>query len=298
MKKKGYQKMIFVLTDGETQYSAECLNLAETKQPAHTIIHTFGVGNSCDVPFVERLAAFGQGICEVIRESEVGQLRAKVIEVLSKTLQPSYKEVKTKLSVKDSLKSCNLKNHAEIHRHQLYTQFFIVDEKAGDARFDLEYLDPYKKAKVTIKVAEKDFLKIPKGSMLSEVAVHYKIKQLEANMKSSNEVSLKYQVLGKDTAMVGVIKNTKTKEAISSVEMKHVTINDIWEQQRRNFRHFNMHSGHRGGRGGAMLQMDGSALNFSASHSKSRMKCKKVAAKKSSATTVSKKRSAAHVFYD
>jgi hypothetical protein len=37
-------------------------------------------------------------------------------------------------------------------------------------------------------------------------------------------MSLKYQVLCKDTAMIAVIKNAKTQEALSSTEVKVVKI--------------------------------------------------------------------------
>ena len=77
-----------------------------------------------------------------------------------------------------------------------------------------------------IEVGKKDFNDIPEGSTLTKIAAHYKIKELEMKSQSSYEVSIKHQVLAKKTLMVGVVKNLTTKEAISSMEMKQVTINE------------------------------------------------------------------------
>ena len=51
-KKGGYKKMIFLLTDGETDYARECLDIAMRKRHENTLIHTFGIGNDCDKNFV------------------------------------------------------------------------------------------------------------------------------------------------------------------------------------------------------------------------------------------------------
>jgi hypothetical protein len=68
------------------------------------------------------------------------------------------------------------------------------------------------------------------GNSLAKMAAHYKIKALENTHQKSTDVSVKYQVLAKSTAFVGVVKNIKTKEAISSLELKQVTINDVFEK--------------------------------------------------------------------
>ena len=164
-------------------------------------------------------------------------MRSKVIEVLQKTLQPSIKEFKSKfnckIDAKDAIidiRSSNIINTHEIFRHQLYSEFFILDKKTyedcNNLSFEMSYIDPFKGARVIIEVGKKDFNDIPEGSTLTKIAAHYKIKELEMKGQSSFEVSIKHQVLAKKTAMVGVVKNLTTKEAISSMEMKQVTINE------------------------------------------------------------------------
>jgi hypothetical protein len=92
--------MIFMLTDGETVNAHECIEEAKNNRDENTLIHTFGVGNDCDQRFCQRLAEAGDGVCEIIKTDEVSLLRAKVIETLSKTLQPSLKEVKSYFTCK------------------------------------------------------------------------------------------------------------------------------------------------------------------------------------------------------
>lgn len=126
--------MIFLLTDGETSERERCLSLAEEK-PADTTIHTFGVGNDCDRHFVTRMAELGEGTHSLIGSHEVHKLRSTVIQVLSKTLQPSYKEVKTRFSCKlpgrrdivPELRSQNITQVQEISRYQLYSEFFVLE---------------------------------------------------------------------------------------------------------------------------------------------------------------------------
>lgn len=112
------------------------------------MIHTFGVGDDCDRSFCERLAEAGEGVCEIVTTKEVQSLRAKVIETLSKTLQPSLKEVKTAIKGAGAV-VCRAKNmqnkESEIYRNQLYSEFFIIQakdfEKSEDLEYNISYVD-------------------------------------------------------------------------------------------------------------------------------------------------------------
>ena len=84
--------------------------------------------------------------------------------------------------VAPELRSQTVSQVKEIHRHQLYSEFFILNRKDyegckdKDLTFDLSYLDPYKRAMVTIEVNKNDFLQIEDGSTLAKMAAHYKIR--------------------------------------------------------------------------------------------------------------------------
>jgi hypothetical protein len=173
-----------LLTDGETEDREKCIRLAtsEARNPKTTIVNTFGIGQ-CDVHFVERVALNGDGTCVILRTDEVDQLRSKVVEVLSKTIQPSLKEFKTKFSIKQGLspkvQSKAIKDTKEVFRNQLYSEFFIIDQKVyeedSEINYEISYLDPYKAKQVTIKVSKSDFLEVTPGHSISKLASHYRL---------------------------------------------------------------------------------------------------------------------------
>ena len=52
----GYQKMIYLLTDGETEDQNKCYKLAQEDRPENTTIHSFGIGDDCDQKFVTKIS--------------------------------------------------------------------------------------------------------------------------------------------------------------------------------------------------------------------------------------------------
>ncbi len=65
-KDEDYRKVIFLLTDRETDDKKKCYEIIENSRSPHTIIHTFGIGNDCDAQFVQQIALKGEGICEIM----------------------------------------------------------------------------------------------------------------------------------------------------------------------------------------------------------------------------------------
>jgi uncharacterized protein YegL len=123
--KDNYKKVIFLLTDGETELRNECITIAKLKRKSDTIINTFGIGNDCDQRFVEQIAEEGEGACVLLQTNEVNQLRSKVIEILSKTIQPSLKNFSSKFTcmlpkgqdVVPYLRAYSVKRTNEIYRN-------------------------------------------------------------------------------------------------------------------------------------------------------------------------------------
>lgn len=85
-------------------------------------------------------------------------------------------------------------------------------------------MDELKGAKVHVRVNKPDFVMIPDGELLTKMAAHYGIKKLEQQNKGTEEVAVKYQVLSKHTAFIGVVK--QVDKVISSEELKQVTITE------------------------------------------------------------------------
>ena len=81
----------------------------------------------------------------------------------------------------------------------------------------MSYLDELKGANVHIRVEKPDFIMIPDGELLTKIAAHYGIKRLEQQNKGTQELAVKYQVLSKHTAFIGVVK--QADKVISSEEL-------------------------------------------------------------------------------
>ncbi len=67
---------------------------------------------------------------------------------------------------------------------------------------------------------------MPSGELISKVAAHYAIKKEERANHSTKDIAVKYQVLSKSTAFIGVHKDLKSDKIISSSELKQVSITE------------------------------------------------------------------------
>lgn len=183
-----YQKMVFILTDGETEDKEKCFNLMREQKHGDALIHTFGIGDDCDEQFCMEIAELGKGSCVTLKTTDISQLRSKVVETLSKSIQPSLTDVKTafksNLKTEPILTSKNAQGKgSNIYRNQLFTEFFIIDKKSfeesKELSYELSFIDPFTSKKVSIQVGKQDFQSLPQGSLISKIAAHYKIKELE-----------------------------------------------------------------------------------------------------------------------
>lgn len=88
----------------------------------------------------------------------------------------------------------------------------------------MTYFDELKAQTIKIKVEKKDFAILPEGELLTKLAAHYGIKRLEHYDKPTKGLAVKYQVLSKQTAFIGVVK--QADKIISSEELKTVSITE------------------------------------------------------------------------
>eukprot|EP00347_Sterkiella_histriomuscorum_P020995 403335667 len=238
-----YEKVIFLLTDGQTEDPYKCRELIQN-MPKNTQIHCFGVGYSCDMRLLQQLTSKGKGKLISINESQMHLLRQKVIEVLSQSIQPSFRDFKTNIfaPVDPIVESCNLKQgeYETLYRNSLFTQFYVFDKQAfdkikdEDLKYHLSYNDPATQRRITIEIDKRLFNQIENGNTLQKMAAHYKIKSLEENdsLAQNNlivKLSTDYQVLSKHTGMIGIIKNQD--KVLETVEMKKVTVSGLAPQQ-------------------------------------------------------------------
>ncbi|TNV85496.1 hypothetical protein FGO68_gene972 [Halteria grandinella] len=234
---QSYRKVIFLLTDGETEKRDQCLTLVQDKRDKDTtVVNTFGIGD-CDKFFVDKVAELGDGICVTLGTEEVNKLKSKVIEILSQSLKPSLKDFKTKFTFKQGsvaqhpiLQAKALKNTTEVFRNQLYSEYFILNSeqyeecKNSDLTFEISFTDPLKQTKAVIKVDKGNILQVEDGSTISKLAAHYRFSNYQDPAAQRIANSTKYQVLCKDTALIAVVKNLNTDEALSTAEVKQISL--------------------------------------------------------------------------
>ena len=83
-----YSQNVFVITDGEIENTDEVIELTE-KHKHMCEVHTIGIGNEVDHYLVEGLAVTTGGIFSFVDNGD-GMINTKVIDALSRAIEPSY----------------------------------------------------------------------------------------------------------------------------------------------------------------------------------------------------------------
>jgi hypothetical protein len=83
---------VFLLTDGRENNPEEPIQKA-SKKKENTKIHTFGIGNDCDIDMVQRMAKNGRGTCSLIGDNVPG-LDGLVITALARASDQSLQGCK------------------------------------------------------------------------------------------------------------------------------------------------------------------------------------------------------------
>ena len=201
------QKRIFVLTDGQIENKPLVIEAA--KGTSDMRVHTFGIGDHCDSDLVTRLAAAGRGAAELIGDDKSHLISARVIVTLERDFEPSYNNCR--LIISHGGKE-NTEILGEVHRNELiYRSFFMPEDELATFRMEFTYHDEAGKAKTLFmdygKLQQADSESLHEA--LYKMAAHSEITQLRSEkdkVKDIEAVSMKYQVLVDETAMVGVIE--------------------------------------------------------------------------------------------
>ncbi|CDW76097.1 UNKNOWN [Stylonychia lemnae] len=239
----GYSKQIFLLTDGQIQDSQKCFEQIKQKLGKLTQIHTFGIGNDCDTRLVSQIAMLGDGQCTILKNQEIPQLRQKVVATLATSISPKFKNIKSDLIIQYPIliNSSNLPaNDTTIARSQLFAQFYVLDQKSfdesdQDLAFELSFDDPQNSQQTKIVLFKKDFKNLEEdGSQIEKLAAHFHLKQLDRNnlFKDIVQVSIDYQVLSQQTAMIAVHKNQDKDMQSSEMEKQLIDLVNRENQDR------------------------------------------------------------------
>lgn len=82
-------KRIFLLTDGEVDSPEKVISLIKKNcNNSGDKVFSFGVGNDCDKNLIKKSAEAGQGACYFVSDSNLTELRSKIIDALQKSNEP------------------------------------------------------------------------------------------------------------------------------------------------------------------------------------------------------------------
>ena len=219
--KKGFPRFIFLLTDGEVENTYEVLNLIKENVNAARVF-SIGIGSDCSQTLITQSAINGRGKHEFVVESQ--EIPAKVISLLNASLSPCYFDISLNSNnfdavVKSITPSPN--DVAFLLNGQVLTFFLLLRKEAFENNqmgLSLRLYDSTKKnyRSVELTLDQENSLDHPQ---VCKLAIHQMIRALEdqkreigqakssvlwnekADIEASlTELSLKYQILCKETA--------------------------------------------------------------------------------------------------
>lgn len=191
---------LFLLTDGQVGNPQQIIDLAREKN-SECRIHTFGIGSGCSTHLVEKTAEAGRGSSNIIAKID-DRLNGLVVSALRNASEPSLKSC-----VMGWKQEC-LKPLGEVYRGQLLTSYKIIKKSEFESStfgFSFESSeDPLTKKPISWSFGAEDFMPVS-GLTIFKTEVHKRL----VNNTASKSDAIKYQVLSKDTAFVGVVKQVQ-----------------------------------------------------------------------------------------
>ena len=219
--KKGFPRFIFLLTDGEVGNTYEVLNLIKKNVNAARVF-SIGIGSDCSQTLITQSAINGRGKHEFVVESQ--EIPAKVISLLNASLSPCYFDISLNSNNFDAVVKSMTPNPLDVAfllNGQVLTFFLLLRKEAFENQkmeLSLRLYDSTKKdyRSLDITLDQEKSLDCPQ---VCKLAIHEMIRALEdqkreigqgkrnvlwnekADIEASlTELSLKYQILCKETA--------------------------------------------------------------------------------------------------
>jgi len=158
------QTRIFLLTDGQVSDPEAVIKKSRTNKD-NLRVHTFGIGNGCDVEMVKKMAEAGRGSCSLVGD-DVDNLNGLVVTALARASEPSLKGC--------TIKFGNFLNEklGEVFRSQLLTYCRIIPRAEFEdltLHFTCEK-DPVTGQPIDFKYTSAHFDKVEEGFGLFKVA--------------------------------------------------------------------------------------------------------------------------------
>ncbi|KAL4477542.1 hypothetical protein ABPG74_002692 [Tetrahymena malaccensis] len=229
----GYNKQIFLLTDGEVDSPQQVVRLIK-KNSKYNRVHSIGFGSGADQYLIKESAIAGKGISKLVDQK--CDLSEVIINMLSLCITPTFDEFKITYdqSIFDStFPSCT--NFPCVFKDEIINIHFFFKPTLDlqslteqQKKISIEYYDSHKKQKVQkeIKLEMQDSFTCNPQLQQSVFKIG---KQLYLNENILDEISnsqltqqaIDYQLLTKKTALICVIETLNDEQKIMYQNVNH-----------------------------------------------------------------------------
>jgi len=227
--KPGYPRQVFILTDGEVNDKQRCIELVR-ENVSSTRLFAFGIGGAVDKDLVNGMARAGEGSSSIVRDTST--IRENVMKQLDRALQPGLTNIEVKWSdatsgkpLADEMKIRQTPlNPPPIFRGTRLVSFALLPEKCPKCKVTLtgSFGDSEYKSEIVVdpesseKVDGEQIMKLGVRSLIEDIQNGCggiaKSKNDEIK-KAVTELSMKFEVLSKFTAFVGICDGGEPLEA-------------------------------------------------------------------------------------
>ncbi|KAL4489962.1 hypothetical protein ABPG72_010861 [Tetrahymena utriculariae] len=209
MKIEGYNKQIFLLTDGQVDYPQKVVGLIKQNNKFNRV-HSIGFGSGADKYLIKETAASGKGISKIVNLN--CDLSEVIIEILSLCITPTFDEFKIsydKNIFQSTYPSCTnfpciFKDEIiNIHLFFKPLKLMMVTQDSFSCNLELQ----------------QSVFKIGKQLQLNEM-----LEDEQVNTNLLLKQSIDYQILTKKTALICVIETLNDQQKAELIKAESASI--------------------------------------------------------------------------
>lgn len=228
-----HPRNVFLLTDGAINSPKEVVSLIK-KYNNNTRVHTFGIGSGASTYLVKETAKAGLGGSYFVQDND-STLNAKVIQALRKSCAPAFSGIEVDWGTEVILQSPSTENMDNVFEGESFCVQAILKKSA------LENSEGVVNIKLTNTLTGQEVVQevqIGKTGELSKSGFAFSLTAKSAIDNASRaanfdkqkivDLSTKYSVLSKETAIFGQVKN-KNKPT-EEMELVQIPVNNFGPQ--------------------------------------------------------------------
>ena len=200
---------VFILTDGETDCSNECLNIISKNKDKYRI-HSFGLGYYYNKKFIKKCGILGMGSYNFVED--ISKINSVVIQTLNKSLRSYLYNVKFTLKdLKYEYIYSPINNI--VYQDEILNYYFIIKDKLNknEIKIDFECSEKGQFIKKECIFNNKFILKEKDGDIISKIIIGNILNDEKYNKNITKikniEISKKYSVLSEYTSLFAKIEN-------------------------------------------------------------------------------------------